>query len=378
MGTTGSGVVKTIVVFGGDGVGPDVMHEALRVLDAVASSAGHRFIFEQRKLGGSAIDAYGTALRSEDIEAAREADAVLLGAVGGPKWDDPNAKVRPEQGLLGIRKALGLFANLRPVIANEALLDASPLKADRVRGTDLLVVRELTGGLYFGRPSRRWRERRGRAAVDTLIYREHEIRRVVELAFELARQRRGQVTSVDKANVLTSSRLWREIVNEVAESYPDVKLEHMLVDAMTMKLIQQPGAYDVIVTENMFGDILTDEASVLGGSIGLLPSASLGAVTADGKRRGLYEPIHGSAPDIAGQGIANPAGMILSAALMFRLSFDMEEEAAWIEHAVDQVIKEGVHTRDLGGDATTTSFGDAVIAGLHARSNRVGLESGSS
>lgn len=364
MGTTDNGVEKTVVVFGGDGVGPDVMHEALRVLEVVASSAGHTFTFDQRKLGGCAIDAYGTALRSEDIEAARRADAVLLGAVGGPQWDDPSAKVRPEQGLLAIRKALGLFANLRPVVASEALLCASPLKEDRVRGTDLLVVRELTGGIYFGRPSRRWRERRGWAAVDTLIYREHEIRRVVELAFQLARQRKGRVTSVDKANVLTSSRLWREIVNEVATAHPDVTLEHVLVDAMAMKLIQQPSAYDVIVTENMFGDILTDEASVLGGSIGLLSSASLGTEAMDGKRPGLYEPIHGSAPDIAGQGIANPAGMILSAALMLRLSFGMEDEAAGIEQSVERAINEGVRTRDLGGDATTASFGDAVIAGL--------------
>jgi 3-isopropylmalate dehydrogenase len=359
-----NGVKKTIVVFGGDGVGPDVMHEAVRVLDVVAASGGHTFSFDQRLLGGCAIDAYGTALRDADIEAARTADAVLLGAVGGPKWDDPTAAVRPEQGLLRIRKALGLFANLRPVVANEALLDASPLKEERVRGTDLLVVRELTGGLYFGRPSKRWRERRGRVAVDTLIYREHEVRRVVELAFRLAQQRKGRVTSVDKANVLMSSRLWREIVTEVAADFPDVRLEHMLVDAMTMKLIQQPNAYDVIVTENMFGDILTDEASVLGGSIGILPSASLGVEEAGGKRPGLYEPIHGSAPDIAGQGIANPAGMILSAAMMLRLSFGMESEAVAIEHAVDNVILNGVRTRDLGGDATTSSFGAAVIAAL--------------
>ncbi|HWV25051.1 MAG TPA: 3-isopropylmalate dehydrogenase [Thermomicrobiales bacterium] len=362
--SSNKGVNKTIVVFGGDGVGPDVMHQALRVLDAVAEANGHSFTYDQRLLGGCAIDAYGTALRPEDVDASRNADAVLLGAVGGPKWDDPTAKVRPEQGLLGLRKALALFANLRPVVANEALIDASPLKEDRVRGTDLLVVRELTGGLYFGRPSKRWRERRGRVAVDTLIYREHEIRRAVDLAFRLAGQRKGHVTSVDKANVLTTSRLWREVVNEVAADYPDIRLEHMLVDAMTMKLIQQPSAYDVIVTENMFGDILTDEASVLGGSIGILPSASLGAEDADGKRAGLYEPIHGSAPDIAGQGIANPAGMILSAAMMLRLSFGLEDEASAIEDAVDSVIRNGVRTIDLGGDATTGSFGDAVIAAL--------------
>jgi 3-isopropylmalate dehydrogenase len=289
---------------------------------------------------------------------------VLLGAVGGPKWDDPTAKVRPEQGLLGLRKAMRLYANLRPVVANDALIDASPLKEDRVKGTDLLVVRELTGGLYFGRPQKQWRERRGRVAVDTLIYREHEVRRVVELAFQLAQGRRGHVTSVDKANVLQTSRMWRSIVQEIAPAYPDVKIEHMLVDAMTMKLIQQPNAYDVIVTENMFGDILTDEASVLGGSIGILPSASLGADAGNGRRAGLYEPIHGSAPDIAGQGIANPAGMILSAAMMLRLSLGKDADAARIESAVDSVIRGGTRTKDLGGDTSTTAFGDAVLASL--------------
>jgi 3-isopropylmalate dehydrogenase len=354
----------SIVVFAGDGVGPDVMHEARRVLSTVADQGGYSFDFDERLLGGCAIDEYGTALRHEDIEVARAADAVLLGAVGGPKWDNPNAKVRPEQGLLGLRKALGLYANLRPVAANDALLDASPLKEDRVRGTDLLVVRELTGGLYFGRPQKQWRERRGRVAVDTLVYREHEVRRVVELAFQLAQGRKGKVTSVDKANVLESSRMWRAIVTEIAAEYPDVKLDHMLVDAMTMKLIQQPNAYDVIVTENMFGDILTDEASVLGGSIGILPSASLGVPDKDGRRAGLYEPIHGSAPDIAGQGIANPAGMILSAAMMLRLSLGRDADAARIEQAVDKAIHDGVRTKDLGGDATTTSFGDAVVASL--------------
>jgi len=363
-GPQASAVNGTIVVFGGDGVGPDVMAQAIRVIEAIASARGHRFTFDQRLMGGTAIDTYGTALREEDIEAARKADAVLLGAVGGPKWDDPNAKVRPEQGLLRIRKALGLFANLRPVVANEALIDASPLKADRVRGTDVLVVRELTGGLYFGKPSGQWRERRGRVAVDTLIYREHEVRRVVQLAFDLARQRKGKVTSVDKANVLSSSRLWRAIVSEIAAKDQDVAVEHMLVDAMTMKLIQQPSTYDVIVTENMFGDILTDEASVLGGSIGMLPSASLGMAGPDGKRAGLYEPIHGSAPDIAGKNIANPAGMILSAAMMLRLSFGLEAEAATIERAVDSVITGGTRTADLGGSASTTSFGDAVVAAL--------------
>lgn len=351
----------SIVVFAGDGVGPDVMHQAQRVLEKTAGQGGYAFDFDARLLGGCAIDAYGTALRAEDTEAAKAADAVLLGAVGGPKWDDPTAKVRPEQGLLAIRKAMGLYANLRPVVANEAIIDASPLKEDRVRGTDLLVVRELTGGLYFGRPQKQWRERRGRVAVDTLVYREHEVRRVVDLAFQLARARRGHLTSVDKANVLQTSRLWRSIVQEIAPLYPDVGVEHVLVDAMTMKLIQQTNAYDVIVTENMFGDILTDEASVLGGSIGILPSASLGAKGENGRRPGLYEPIHGSAPDIAGQGIANPAGMILSAAMMLRLSLGREDDAARIEQAVDEVIRGGARTRDLGGEATTDGFGDAVL-----------------
>lgn len=351
----------TIVTFPGDGVGPDVMTQAVRVLEAVAERNGHDLRFDERMIGGIAIDTHGTPLRDEDIDAARDADAILLGAVGGPKWDDPSAKVRPEQGLLKIRKALRLFANLRPVTLQESLIDASPLRPERVRGTDLVVVRELTGGLYFGKPSRQWRERRGRAAVDTLVYREHEIERVVRLAFQLAQGRSKKVTSVDKANVLSSSRLWRSVVSEVAAEYPDVVLEHMLVDAMTMKLIQAPSSFDVIVTENMFGDIITDEASVLGGSIGLLPSASLGAERAGKRRNGLYEPIHGSAPDIAGKGVANPTGMILSAAMMLRLSLRLEDEAVAIERAVSVAINDGVLTTDLGGDVSTDAFGTAVV-----------------
>ena len=353
-----------IVTFPGDGVGPEVVAQAVRVLEAVAERHGHTFTFDERKIGGIAIDTHGTPLRDEDVEAARDADGILLGAVGGPKWDNPNAAIRPEQGLLKIRKALRLFANLRPVRLQEALIDASPLRPERVMGTDLIVVRELTGGLYFGKPSRQWRERRGRAAVDTLIYREHEIERVVRLAFELARSRRGKVTSVDKANVLSSSRLWRSIVTEIAAEYADVDLEHMLVDAMTMKLIQAPSSFDVIVTENMFGDIITDEASVLGGSIGLLPSASLGAARQGQRRNGLYEPIHGSAPDIVGQGIANPAGTILSAAMLLRLSLGLESEAAAVEAAVASAVDDGVRTADLGGVSSTGDFGDAVIARL--------------
>jgi len=354
-------VRATIVTLPGDGVGPEVMAEARKVLETVADRFGHDFSFDERRIGGCAIDAYGTPLRDEDIDAARNADAILLGAVGGPKWDNPNAPVRPEQGLLRIRKALRLFANLRPVQLRESLIESSPLRPERVRGTDLVVVRELTGGLYFGKPSRQWRERRGRVAVDTLIYREHEIDRVVRLAFDMARTRSHKVTSVDKANVLSSSRLWRSVVTEIAGDYPDVEVEHMLVDAMTMKLIQAPSSFDVIVTENMFGDIITDEASVLGGSIGLLPSASVGAVAESGLRRGLYEPIHGSAPDIAGKGIANPAGMILSAAMMLRQSLGLEEEAQAVSDAVSATIDAGVLTRDLGGSASTSAFGQAVV-----------------
>ena len=353
-----------IVTLPGDGVGPEVMGQAVMVLEAVAEHGGHQFAFDERLIGGIAIDTHGTPLRDEDIEAAGAADAILLGAVGGPKWDNPSASVRPEQGLLKIRKALRLFANLRPVALQETLIDASPLRPERVRGTDLVVVRELTGGLYFGKPSKQWRERRGRAAVDTLVYREHEIERVARLAFELARGRSRKVTSIDKANVLSSSRLWRTVLTEIASEYQDVDLEHMLVDAMTMKLIQAPSAFDVIVTENMFGDIITDEASVLGGSIGLLPSASLGAERDGQRRNGLYEPIHGSAPDIAGTGIANPAGMILSAAMMLRLSLGLENEAAAVDAAVANAIEDGIRTGDLGGDAGTEAFGAAVVERL--------------
>ena len=352
-----------ILLLPGDGVGPEIMEQAVRIANLTADRFGFTLNTETRLIGGCAIDEYGTPLRDEDIEAAKNSDAVLLGAVGGPKWDNPNATVRPEQGLLKIRKALGLFANLRPVTANEALLPASPIKEDRIRGTDLLVVRELTGGIYFG-DRKQWSDDDGRVAMDTLVYHEYEIRRIVELAFELARGRKSRVTSVDKANVLDSSRLWRSIATEIGAANGDIELEHMLVDAMTMKLIQQPNAYDVIVTENMFGDILTDEASVLGGSIGLLPSASLGAPGEDGRRIGLYEPIHGSAPDIAGKGIANPAGMILSVAMMFRMSLDQPEAAAAIEAAVDATVNSGVRTGDLGGDASTVAFADAVAGNL--------------
>jgi 3-isopropylmalate dehydrogenase len=297
---------------------------------------------------------------------------VLLGAVGGPKWDAVEPSLRPERGLLQIRKELGLFANLRPVSVLPSLAASSPLKPELVADVDLIVVRELTGGIYFGEPSRRWTDERGRAAVDTLVYREHEIERIVRLAFEFARSRRGRLASVDKSNVLQSSRLWREIVEEVATGFPEVQLQHVLVDAMAMHLIKSPSEFDVIVTENMFGDILTDEASVLPGSIGLLPSASLSdrPGSAPGTRFGLYEPIHGSAPDIAGRGKANPAGAILSAALMARWSFAFLDAATAIERAVADTITEGVRTPDVAGEgrgaASTMEFGDEVTRRVEA------------
>jgi len=353
---------RTIAVFAGDGIGPEVVTEARRVLDVVAPG----IVYTDLKLGGSAIDAYGTPVRDEDLAVARDADAILLGAVGGPKWDNPASSVRPEQGLLKLRKELGLFANLRPVKANAALANASPLKNDVIAGTDVMVVRELTGGLYFGEPSKQWEEGGERQAVDTMRYSEHEIVRIARIAFELAGQRRGKVASIDKANVLSCSRLWRQVVTDVGTEYPDIELSHMLVDSASMKLIQAPSQFDVIVTENMFGDILTDEASVLGGSLGLLASASVGAEREGRSRLGLFEPIHGSAPDIAGQGKANPAGMILSAAMMLRMSFGMEAEASRIEAAVDAALDAGVRTADLGGSASTTEFTGAVLAQLGA------------
>ncbi|MGI9252259.1 MAG: 3-isopropylmalate dehydrogenase [Thermomicrobiales bacterium] len=355
-----------IIRLAGDGVGPEVMVEATRALDVVAARWGHEFELEDLLIGGAALDAWGVPMRDEDVETCSKADAILMASVGGPKWDGVEQMLRPERGLLKLRKSLRLYANLRPVTVLPALYDASPLKTHLLEGVDVMVVRELTGGLYFGRPSRQWREFRGMAAVDTLIYREHEIRRIVRLAFESARGRRKLVTSVDKSNVLQSSRLWHAIVDDVAKEFPDVTYQHALVDSMAMHLVTKPAAFDVIVTENMFGDILTDEASVLAGSIGLLPSASLGPV-GRGRTRplGLYEPIHGSAPDIAGQGKANPCGTILSVAMMLRLSLGLDAEAAGIEQAVRNVIEAGVRTGDLspsGKPATTTEMGKAIAA----------------
>ena len=346
-----------IVLLPGDGIGPEVVNEARLVLDDIAQLFGHKFEYDTHLLGGCAIDATGTAMPEATLAACKSSDAVLLGAVGGPKWDDPQSPVRPEQGLLAIRKGLGLYANLRPVRAIPALAKLSPLKPERVAGVDFLVIRELTGGLYFGQPKGRTMTPEGERAVDTLVYTEVEIRRIVRLAFQLARVRRKQVTSIDKANVLESSRLWRKIANEVGKEFPEVKLEHQLVDSAAMRLITHAAQFDVIVTENMFGDILTDEAAVLVGSLGLLPSASLG----EGKL-GLYEPIHGSAPDIAGKGIANPTGTILSAAMLLRHSLGLEAEARAVEAAVSKAIDDGKHTADLGAaqPINTAQMGEAV------------------
>jgi 3-isopropylmalate dehydrogenase len=349
----------TIAVFAGDGIGAEVTAEAVRALEKVAARFGHGFVFEPGLLGGAAIDATGDPLPPATLALAKRADAVLLGAVGGPKWSDPNATIRPEQGLLQLRKALGLFANLRPVVPHPAVLDASPIKAELLRGVDILVVRELTGGIYFGEKSRTATE-----AVDVCRYSVTEIERVVRLAAQLARGRRGKLTSVDKANVLETSRLWRSTVNLIMPSeFPDVALDHLLVDSAAMHLLQRPRDFDVIVTENMFGDILTDEASMLAGSMGLLPSASLSAAA----RGGVFEPIHGSAPDIAGRGIANPYAAILSAAMLLRHSLALLDEALALERAVDRAIGAGALTADLappGKAITTRAAADAVLAGL--------------
>jgi 3-isopropylmalate dehydrogenase len=349
----------TIAVLAGDGIGAEVTAEAVRALERVASRFGHRFEFESALLGGAAIDATGAPLPPETLALAARSDAILLGAVGGPKWSDPNAAVRPEQGLLQLRKALGLFANLRPVVPHPAVLHASPIKAELLRGVDIMVVRELTGGIYFGEKSRTATD-----AVDICRYSVLEIERVVRLAANLARARRQKLTSVDKANVLETSRLWRATVNLIMPAeFPDVAVEHMLVDSAAMHLLQRPRDFDVIVTENMFGDILTDEASVLAGSMGLLPSASLGADS----RGGVFEPIHGSAPDIAGRGIANPYAAILSAAMLLRHALRLDAEAKALETAVHHAISAGALTADLaapGRSITTRAASDAVLAAL--------------
>jgi 3-isopropylmalate dehydrogenase len=360
-----------ITLLPGDGIGPEVVAEAVKVLNAVGQKFGHTFTFTEALAGGIAIDQTGNPLPAETLAACRQSDAVLLGAVGGPKWSDPKATVRPEQGLLKLRKELGLFANIRPVKIYPALAAASTLKPEVIANVDMVIVRELTGGLYFGQPQGRQDNERGRAAVDTMYYTEEEIARLMRVSFDLARQRRKKVTSVDKANVLASSRLWREVAHEVAAEYPDVACEDALVDSCAMHLIRRPGDFDVIATENMFGDILSDEASMLAGSMGMLPSASLSdAISAAGGKFGLYEPIHGSAPDIAGQGIANPLATILSAAMMLRTTFNLSTEAEAVEAAVEAVLAQGYRTADLAWSGetkvSTVEMGDLVVKAIDA------------
>ena len=337
-----------IAVLGGDGIGPEVIAEGLRCLRTIARAFGHDFELTELPFGGAAIDLLGSPLPAATLQSCLQADAVLLGAIGGPKWSAPNATVRPEQGLLKLRAELGVYANLRPVKVHPCLVAASTLKPEVVQGVDLVFVRELTGGIYFGRPSERRTTPAGREAVDTLTYTEAEITRLLRAAFALARQRRRKLTSVDKANILSTSRLWREIAHEIRREYPDVAYEDVLVDAMAMHLIRRPRDFDVIATENLFGDILTDEASMLAGSMGMLPSASLAGAPAPGERcRGLYEPIHGSAPDIAGQDRANPLAAILSAAMLCRYSLAAPAAADAIERAVAAVVAAGHRTADV-------------------------------
>jgi 3-isopropylmalate dehydrogenase len=371
--TDGPLPVYRIATIPGDGVGPDVVSAARRVLEAAATAFDFGFDWFEITAGGIGIDTYGVAIRAEDVAAAGTADAILLGAVGGPRWDDPNAAVRPEQALFALRGGLELFANLRPVTVHPSLVPSSPLRPELLEGVDLLIVRELTSGLYFGRPSEERATADGRVAVDTLWYTEAEIRRVVRLAFELARGRRGKLTSVDKANVLATSRLWRKVVEEERRAFPEVEVGHQLVDSCAMLLVRQPAAFDVLVTENLFGDILSDEASVLAGSLGMLPSASLGERRTAHGRFGLYEPIHGSAPDIAGRDLANPLATILSAAMLLRWSLGQEAAARAIEDAVGATLDDGYRTRDLVPAATdagglrvvgTAAMTDAVIERL--------------
>jgi 3-isopropylmalate dehydrogenase len=355
-----------LAVLPGDGIGPEITAEVVKVLEAVGSRFGHDFILQHGLLGGVAIDETGVALPDDTLKMCRRSDAVLLGAVGDPKWDnDPQARVRPEDGLLALRKGLGLFANLRPIKVFPVLIDAANLKPEVVKGVDFIFVRELTGGVYFGRPRKRWQTSRGWRAVDSMVYSEVEIERILRVGFELARGRLKKLVSVDKANVLESSRLWRQVAMEVAGEYPDVTLEHMFVDACAMRLIQNPTYFDVLVTENMFGDILTDEASMLAGSLGMLPSASLAGIPREGASTfGLYEPAHGSAPRRAGLNMANPIATILSVAMMLRYSFGLLKEAQVVEDAVSEVLNDGYRTYDIMAEGKvkvgTKDMGDLI------------------
>jgi len=354
---------KQILVLPGDGIGPEIMAEAVKVLEVVSKRHGLAFDLVHDDLGGAAYDRYGSPLADETLERARKADAVLLGAVGGPKWDTIDPALRPERGLLKIRSQLGLFANLRPALLYPQLADASTLKPEVVAGLDVLIVRELTGGIYFGAPRGRETVDGQRRAYDTLPYSEGEIARIARVGFDMARVRGKKLCSVDKANVLASSQLWREVVEEVAKEYPDVALSHMYVDNAAMQLVRAPKQFDVVVTDNMFGDILSDQASMLTGSIGMLPSASL-----DADSKGMYEPSHGSAPDIAGQGVANPLATILSVAMMLRYSFGQGGAAAAIEQAVGRALDQGLRTPDIWSEGAakvgTVAMGDAVVAAL--------------
>ena len=352
-----------IAVFAGDGVGPEIMKEALKVLKVITDKNHINLGLTEGYIGGSAYDLFGVPLPDESLNLALASDAVLLGAVGGPKWEALDYSVRPERALLGLREKLGLYANLRPVVVFDELLDASPLKKEVVQGIDIMILRELTGDVYFGRPRGVTQDRDGRrTGVNTMIYTEEEIRRIAVRAFELARGRRNNLLSVDKANVLETTELWRTVVTEAGRDYPDVTLKHMYVDNCAMQLIRNPSQFDVIVTTNLFGDILSDEAAMLTGSIGMLPSASLGA------RHALYEPIHGSAPDIAGQNIANPLATILSVAMMLRYSLNRPQEAAWVEKAVENVLQDGWRTQDIYSAgkklAGTREMGNAVVQKL--------------
>jgi 3-isopropylmalate dehydrogenase len=362
-----------VAVIPGDGVGPEVIAAGRRVLEAAGESFGFAFDWPEVVAGGAAIDQFGVALRPEDLEVCRSADAVYLGAVGGPKWSDPTAPIRPEQALLALRGGLELFGNLRPVTPERAVVGKSPIRPELLNGVDLLIIRELTGGLYFGRPSEERSTPAGREAVDTLAYTETEITRIVRLGFRLAQRRKRRLASVDKANILATGRLWRRIVDEIAREYPDVEVEHHLVDSFAMRLVQTPWIFDVVVTENVFGDILSDEAAVLVGSLGMLPSASLGERATEHGLFGMYEPIHGSAPDIAGQDKANPIGTILSGAMLLEWSLGEEEAAAAVRDAVHDTLERGYRTQDVMPVAAsdrrlklvgTTAFTDAVIESL--------------
>ena len=372
-GTPGDLPRYRVATIPGDGVGPEVVAATRRVVDTAGARFGFGVEWSELRVGGAAIDAFGVAIHDEDLAACGEADAILLGAVGGPNWSDPNASVRPEQALFALRGGLGLYANLRPVTVQPALIDSSPLRPELLAGVDMVIVRELTGGIYFGARTEASAVPGARSAVDTLPYAEHEIERIVRLAFDLARTRRGSVTSVDKANVLASSRLWRRIADEVATGYPDVELNHQLVDSCAMLLIRRPADFDDIVTENLFGDILSDEASVLAGSLGVLPSASLGERRTAHGQFGLYEPVHGSAPDIAGRDVANPIGTIHSAAMLVRTSLGRPDAAEAIEAAVSRALVDGWRTADLADPADpsdglvvvgTTAFATAVVEAL--------------